>query len=653
MSLGSKVWLKRSLISIAVTSALLGQTLSAAETEQQVETLTVTGQQDAALDISIDQDSLEKSQASNLKDIFKDEAQVSVGGGSAISQKIYVRDLESTMLNVTIDGAKQSSNNFHHQGNISIEPELIQQVQVQAGAGDALSGAGALAGSISFTTKDPEDLLNAGERFGALVKGSYGSNANTYKASLSLYGALTDNWSAMATIVQTEADDYTDGDGDEAGYTAYDQQNGLVKLVGKFENNQRLSFSFDNRIDDGEKLFRTNWSANSTYAIDLEADRATSKVEYSINPTDNKWLALETNAYYTENHILRLNDAADGTIETYGFDIRNASQFAEHLVTYGFDYHNDTSNYTSNDQTTTNVDESDVYGIYLQAQLQLAQAWLLNVGSRFDVYQTTDASGQDFEDKGFNPNISLQFTPQDNLQLELGYAQAMRGVGVMESFLMYDGSSYENSADLSAETAENFEFSVDYQLRGVGLSATVYHSTIDDVIATGDYIRGDGNPYYTYDNRGELVTKGLSLGINYSWQALQTSVIYNHNTSELNGKPLDDYDLSLGTSTGDKINTNVNYQWSNSLEFGWSATFVTRLNDVHDDFDEKAGYGVHDVYGQWLPLNDDALKVTLSISNLLDKTYRDHATYGVNSAYNYEGDKAPGRDFKIALAWAF
>lgn len=649
MNMERKTWIKRTTISVAVASALVSQAVMAEDQSNTLETMVITGEKSSALDIVIGQEQLEKVQAKDLKDIFKDQAEVTVGGGASVSQKVYVRGLETNMLNVTIDGAKQSASTFHHQGSLSIEPELLKQVEVQAGAGDALSGAGALGGSLNFTTKDPDDLLAPGKRFGALVKGEYSTNASAYKGSISLYGALTDNWSAMASVVQTEADDYQDGDGNEVNYTAYNQQNALLKLVGTFENNQRLSFSYDNRIDDGERLIKPNWSEGGrNTGVKMEAHRKTGTVEYAINPANNQWIALETSAYYTENNIHRVSDGADGQIETYGFDIRNTNKTSDSSFTYGVDYRNDKSTYGSSSEALRS-EEGDVYGVYLQAEFQLAQAWLLNVGSRYDIYETTDADNQDFESKGFSPNVSLQFTPLNNLQLELGYAQAMRGVEVRESFLIYtDG--YTNASDLKEERAENIEFSVNYQLSGVGLSANVYHSTIDDVITYGKW--GEEN-YTEFNNDGELINKGVTLGINYAWETLQTSVSYNHNTAELNGEPLGGYyDTDLGISTGDTINTNVNYQLSDSVEFGWSANFVTRLTDTNDDVLEKAGYGVHDIYGQWLPLNDDALKVTLSISNLFDKQYRDQSTFG-ETVYGDVGDMAPGRDFRASVSWGF
>ncbi|WP_413691646.1 TonB-dependent receptor domain-containing protein [Psychromonas sp. KJ10-2] len=555
---------------------------------------------------------------------------------------------ESNMLNVTIDGAKQSASTFHHQGSISIEPELLKQVEVQAGAGDALSGAGALGGAINFTTKDPEDLLKEDERFGALIKGSYNTNASAYKTSLSLYGKINNHWSAMATVVQTESDNYEDGNGNEIAYTEYEQQNGLVKVVGRFDNNQRVGISFDHRIDDGEKLLRPNWAlAGNNPSVEMEAHRTTSKLEYSIAPENNQWLALDTNAYYTENNITRVDDDAEGKISTYGVDIRNSNHFSDGSITYGLDYRRDKSSYQSTSEDARD-EKGDVYGIYLQAEFQLAQALLLNLGSRYDIYKTTDADQQKFESKGFSPNVSVLFSPNDDLQLELGFAQAMRGVEVRESYLIYTGG-YTNAADLKEERAENLSFSIDYNLAGVGLSANVYYATIDDVITYGEW--GETN-YTEFNNDGELVNKGVTLGVSYNWSALQASVAYNHSVSELNGEPIGGYyDTDLGISTGDHVNTSISYQFSDSLEFGWSGQFVARLTDTHDDVLEKAGYGVHDLYGQWQPLKNDSLKLTLTVSNLFDKQYRDQSTFGP-TIYGAAGDMAPGRDMRIGLAWA-
>jgi len=652
MGMESNIWIKRTAISLAVTSALFSHTLIAKQQKEQLETVVVTGQKSSALNIEIDQDALDNMQAKDLDDVFSKEAEVAVGGGTSISQKIYVRGLEDTMLNVTIDGATQAGNMFHHQGRISIEPELLKQVEVQAGAGDATAGPGALGGAIKFITKDPEDLLHADEKFGALLKGGYYTNANAYKTSLSLYGNMSETWSAMGTIIQTAGDSYTDGFGDEQQYTDFDQQNALIKLVGNFSNNQRLSVSYDSRIDDGERLTRAHWVPSvKNLPIDQEANRKTGTVKYSIDPTNNQWLAFDSSIYYTDNSITQDGSYGiyEGVVESYGLNIENSSLVNEHKFIYGVDYRNDKAGLHNHSDTSvkTETDEGDVYGIYLQANIFLTDAWALSVGSRYDVYSLTDTIDQEFDSSGFSPNASLIFTPLDTLKLQLGYAQAMRGVQTKETFVL---DYYQNDANRKEETAENIEFAVDYQLFDVGLSAKVYHSTIDDVVSTMNNATPSGSRS-VIGNVGELVTQGFSLAAAYNWQDLQTSLAYNSNTSELNGSPLNDDTWGLGTSMGDNYVADVNYQATSSIEFGWTGKFVTRLTDVAEGYGEKPGYAVHDIYGNWLPLENDDLKVTLSINNLFDKGYRNHASYG-DYGDVAQGTTEPGRDFRVNLAWA-
>ena len=68
-----------------------------------MEVMEVLGHTPEGIDITIDSDQLAKSQAQDLNDIFRKDAEISVGGSSGVSQKIYVRGLEDTMLNVSID----------------------------------------------------------------------------------------------------------------------------------------------------------------------------------------------------------------------------------------------------------------------------------------------------------------------------------------------------------------------------------------------------------------------------------------------------------------------------------------------------------------------------------------------------------------------
>ncbi|MEM0941152.1 MAG: TonB-dependent receptor [Bacteroidota bacterium] len=49
----------------------------------------------------------QRTQAIEIKDVFSDLPSVALGGGAPNAQRIYVRGIESSNLNVTIDGAQQ------------------------------------------------------------------------------------------------------------------------------------------------------------------------------------------------------------------------------------------------------------------------------------------------------------------------------------------------------------------------------------------------------------------------------------------------------------------------------------------------------------------------------------------------------------------
>lgn len=130
---------------LTVAIGIAASSMSYAEQAQKakhdsIETMVVVGE---ATNAQIDYKDLEAFQANDLADVFRTTPSISVGGGaSGIAQKVYVRGLEDSMVNVTVDGAPQTSTLFHHIGRVTIDPDLLKQVEVQAGAGEATSEIG-------------------------------------------------------------------------------------------------------------------------------------------------------------------------------------------------------------------------------------------------------------------------------------------------------------------------------------------------------------------------------------------------------------------------------------------------------------------------------------------------------------------------------
>ena len=185
-----------------------------------------------------------------------------------------------------------------------------------------------------------------------------------------------------------------------------------------------------------------------------------------------------------------------------------------------------------------------------------------------------------------------------------------------------------------------------YQAQDLAIGATFFYSEIEDVV-------GDNG---TITNVGDLKNKGINAYISYQFEQLRTRLSYSQSRPELNGEPLSDDSMNIGTSVGDTWVLDLGYTATESLELGWNARFVERLTDVADPsvHPEKPGYGVHDLYAQWVPMSSEELTLTLSVKNVFDKFYFDHASYmeyiGSPVAQGYA---SAGRDFRFNASYSF
>ncbi|WP_028024576.1 TonB-dependent receptor domain-containing protein [Enterovibrio calviensis] len=634
---------KISPLSVAVCTALFSH-IAIANTD---ETVVVTGNPLQAADVSIDASQLEKSQASDLNDIFRTSSEVSVGGGTDYSQKVYVRGLEDTMLNVTIDGAVQAGSLFHHQGSLFIEPELLEQVEVSAGAGRATDGAGALGGAIKMKTKDPRALLEAGEQFGGRVKTTYSDNTDGFKTSATGYGALSDKVTVLASLGYTDQDDYEDGNGDTAEYTGFRNKFGFAKIVGELTDSQTLTVSYERKEDDATRYARPHMGDFSrNYPLLQSTYRDTATLNYLVD-SDSTWLNLDTTFYYTDLNLERFNDPRFGTYigntESIGGDIRNTPDFEQFTLIYGTDFRSDESTFSGSNQTF--VDKGDQFGVYLQGDYNATESLMLSAGARYDHYALDEdlrdgdsrSTGTDISDSGFSPNAVATYFITEDVNVILGYAEAFRGPQVGELWLLDYAYS---SNDRKGETAKNTELTVNWRFDNGYLSAQVFDSKIEDVVDRDSSV---------FENVGTLDNQGYTVSAGYQLESIAATISYTKAEPELNGVPLSDSDMNIGTSIGDTLVTSVNYFAMEDLEFGWTGRFVSRLTDVPEGSEEKPGYGVHDLYAQWMPVNGEDLTLTASIKNVFDKAYRDQASL----SEDYNGTFEPGRNIKLGVNWGF
>lgn len=654
------------------------------EDNETIDQIEVVGRLTA---VDVTSEDLVRYQVSDLEDIFRHIPSVSVGGSLGLAQKIYVRGMEDTLVNVKIDGAPQTGTLFHHIGRVKIEPELLKQVSVQTGAGEATSGFGAIGGSIRFLTKDAADLLGDDRNFGGLLKvGAYSNDGQ--KISATGYGRLSENWGLLGSYVFVDRDDMKDGDGTTLLGTAAEQKLAFVKLSGDIGDSQHLSLSYEFRDEEGMFGQRPNWPAfEGDTLYPGTGERETAVLNYRFDANDA--LNLEATAYLTQSNFIQ--DRFDtwgrygADIDTYGFDLRNTTNLGNHSLTYGIERRDDevVSAYMDDESVwqdwawDPNIGEfkerGSATGIYIQDHYQATDALLLSFGLRYDDY--------DFEQLTYNEstsadtvsaNAGLEYSITDTVTFLVSYAEASRGKEIGDAFtLEKQPGRLRLQPDLVPEDVGNFEIGMTYA-NGPYFASVVYFQTeIENLMF--DQIGGAGAPQDStyYENVGTYNADGYELEFGYQGERLLFELAYSDASTDLDGIPVEGYEHNgVANGRGDTLNVSIDYDLTDRLELGWSMMAVAGMRDIDvlyrsveigwiDEVQtiDKPGYSIHDIYMTWQPTRSEAIKLYLAVQNVFDTTYRDHSSVGDYTAIpDWEivaGLFEPGRDIRLTLTAEF
>ena len=678
----------RNSLAAAIAAALSAQAIadteqnsSTPDAEHQLDMVQVVGQATAGVDDVITLEELEKVQAVDLNDVFALNPEVSAGGAVALGQKIYVRNVGEDMVNITVDGASQSSGVFHHSGRVVIDPDLLKQVEIEAGAGSSTAGIGALGGAVRFVTKDPEDLLRGDENIGATLKSTYFSNGESLKHSATVYG--TDDkgmFSGLINLVRADFNNQEDGSGDEIIGSESDNSVGFAKLVTNINDQQKLSLSYESLQQEGDLLYRPEWiPSDSNPMAGTEANRKTIIANYQLNSGD--LLNLSVNAYQSSVEQLREDasllpgDKQDGSVETLGLTIENTSIIGSNKLIYGINYRDDKAQLdTFSDADGDRIyetpdrhkEDSQVKAVYVQDIVSVTDSLTLTAGLRYDDYVLNDVNGEKITDSAVSPNISANYQINQAFAISAGYAEAIRGATVKDSYTVYEGS-YTYDKDIEAERAKNIEIGADFKSGPFSAAAGVYKTIIDDAIAK----------QYGYLWSNELVntddieTNGYYLKGGYQQDGINVIASFHSANTEQNDEAVERYiHGSTATSIGDTLVIDANYQFNDAWFVGWTGQHVRDLDEMEYDLTwvnprsgdaleyqiatEKTGYTTHDLYLRWSPMVDETVVVNLTAKNVLDADYLNHASiadYTDNEGFEaISGQKDAGRDIRLSLA---
>ncbi|WP_201616133.1 TonB-dependent receptor domain-containing protein [Psychrobacter urativorans] len=684
-------------------AAVLGSQVASAEEEMHtsLQTITVTANKSARKEVQEDQvyidDYTPAQQADHLSDFLNVVPGASVGGTSAVNQRIRVRGLDDTNLKITIDGARQEGAMFYHMGDVTIDPDLLKQADVSVGNNSVTLGNDALGGAVAFKTVDAADLLKPGQKIGAKVHVGYASNNDELLTSGTVFAAPTENIDLLAYYGKRDANAGEDGDGRKIQTEDSKGENILLKAGAYIEDDHHVGASFSSTENKGRFPLRPDFPASPGLPgpdswnpiLPQKVKRDTYALDYTYNPI-NSLIDVDANVYQSKTRISRDTDYIENPgfdweagVKTTGAKIQNTSVIdssiingipGTHKLIAGAEHYKKESE-MSRDFIKTGTDEAKNTSVYLEDQWQMGKL-TLTPGVRYDRYESPEfvSAGKTYNNVVGALAASYEIAPRT--QVFASYTQLFNGPDLSQAIFNQDGNDTYVNSNLKAEEGDNAEVGIATTLRGLTtaddalqLSGKYFETNIENYI---EFVREGGRHPGLDCNTGQLngscqgvinkdedyKIKGVELAADYKVDNFSMGLSYARARSK--GKETG-YSISSvsgsSSDSGDKYMVNLAYEPTDTTELGWRSTYVTALTPNTEKVElKKPNYDVHDIFMSYMPKQVDGLKATLGVYNIFDETYASHASRIIEPRPDdgyLRTDFEPGRNIKASLTYQF
>lgn len=473
-----------SVSSVAVMSAVapaLAQQAVVLDPITVLATKTPEKTTDALAPVSvIGQDKIQTTQPKRLSDLFYYVPGLwTQDRGDDPSTTINIRGLQDFGRVATIvDGARQNYQRSGHgaQGSFFLDPELIGSVDVVRGPTANIYGSGAIGGVASFNTKDINDVVRPGEKWG--IDSGVTAATNGTQGGLSTFGGVhvNPNLDLFGGALYRSQQNYKDGSGTEVGNTGLNASAGLlkmtvrpaagheVKLGGIFQEDLYTTGQM-NRGPTATAAQRALYQGSSAYDSITKNYQGTLRWKYSR--PDDRLLDFDLGLYATRtatdqwksyhystsgaaycgagnvgNNISGcVGDPRSYQIDTIGFDFNNTSRAAigpwENAFTYGIDGFQDevaTADSRGNSNITTPGGKRTVSGGFFQWKASYGSLLEIISAARYDNYRLESAATTTSGDR-VSPKITIGVTPVRGITPYVSYAEGYRAPSITETLI--------------------------------------------------------------------------------------------------------------------------------------------------------------------------------------------------------------------------
>lgn len=645
--------------SMLVTTLLLPNLAQA----QQAQLTPMTIQDDAPKAVettsAITAEEIDREQPKDLRQLFRDDPAVTTSGGSAAAQRFFVHGVEQSKLNVSIDGATQRSNIWHHNGAMTLDPMFLKSVDVSAGVSPADAGPGALGGTVQMKTKDAKDMLLPGQDAGGTVITSYNTNSESLRTTGAGY-AVKDGFEVLGILTRNAGENYENGRGADEDGTKDALKSGLAKLAYESRDGHRISLSGEYDEDKAVRRMRPNLglvtAGTGRLMNTTRATRTTVGVGYETTaPTAT--FDPKVNVYYNRVGLQRPNDTAqtaaasgvfNSNIETLGLKAQNTFAIPTGTLTAGFDVEN-TETYVRRYLMATDADEQvRNYGLFAQARIEPWTDWKISTGLRADYQTYHSVDEKDFDNAGLSPNVSAEYAITPAVSVFSGYSYVFGGMELPETGVLH-ARNYTVRDDVKPTWAHNFRSGLRYGADGLSLEGAVFRTLMTDTYSD----TGAGGVRFTGPS---LRTQGFDLSAGYDWSNAKLWSKYTYTRARYGGRMALPSDYFTAVPVGQMVTLGGEYTVEPiRLTVGGSTELTQGIRDEalrQNGFQPIKGYGVVDLFSEWQPLKSyEHWTLRLEANNIFDKTYLSRGTYP--AATNVTPVYEEGRAFLLSTTVKF
>lgn len=624
---------------------------------------------------TIRQEALQQLQPTKVSDAFMGTPGVwfqerADDPGSAIN----IRGLQDFgRVAVVIDGARQNFQRTGHNadGVFYLEPELIGGADVVRGPVSNVYGSGAIGGVVSFRTKDVEDVLKPGERWGILTHGELGSNNPQGLGSIFAAARPNQNVDVMFGGTYRSKSNYEDASGKEIPNTGYDTWTGIAKLTVRPADGHQVKFGYIH-YDTDFTTGQPNPPANTASQYGTQVRNDIANLRYTYSKPEDRLLDFDANVYWTQTVTDQTKVAGTGSViagfigqgrtfslQTVGFDVHNTSRFdtgpVRHALTYGIDGFQDEVETSGFGTIFTPSGKRTVSGGFIQLKSNYGNWVEVISAARYDRYELdATATSAAVEGDRISPKVTVGLTPLAGITPYVTYAEGYRAPSTTETLIAgihpVPGAMFEflPNPSLRPETGKTKEIGLNLKFdniitQGDGFrgKVNVYRNDVDDYIEQVALFTGNvgqngqvctnvifGPPdCFQYQNITKAVLKGTELEGTYdagSWfLGLAASRVRGGNVAT---------DQPLARIPPDQVTTTAGLRLLDrklTLAVRWQAVADKQLKDIplssgQPAFPPTEAYHLVNAYAGY-QFNPDVL-ATFSVENLLNEQYSRYLT---------------------------